>query len=135
MDYSALIADIFQVILIPLLGILVGYFVKWINHKSEELSANTDNIYAKKYISLLNETIVSSVIAVNQTYVDALKAQGVFDKEAQEKAFLMVYNTVIATLTEEGKKYLNEAIGDLNAYITAQIEAQVKIQKTPAAAA
>ncbi len=130
MELNNLITDIFQIVIIPMLGILVGYFVKWINHKAEELQANTDNIYAKKYINFLNETIVATVTAVNQTYVDALKKQGAFDKQAQEKAFAMVYNTVIATLSEEGKKYLNEAIGDLNTYITAQIESQVKLQKT-----
>ena len=33
-------------------------------------------------------------------------------------------------LSEEAKKYLNEAIGDLNLYITQKIEAEVKINKT-----
>lgn len=33
-------------------------------------------------------------------------------------------------LSEEAKKYLNEAIGDLNLYITQKIEAEVNVNKT-----
>ena len=33
-----LIAEIFEVCLIPLLGVLTAYFVKWVNTKSAELS-------------------------------------------------------------------------------------------------
>ena len=36
----------------------------------------------------------------------------------------------MSILSEEAKKYLNEAIGDLNLYITQKIEAEVKINKT-----
>ena len=37
--------------------------------------------------------------------------------------------TVMTILTDEAKLYLTEAVGDLQAYITAQIEAQVNINK------
>lgn len=129
MELNELLTTITQMVIIPLLVALVGYFVKWINAKANELKANTKNEYAQKYIDMLNETITSAVIAVNQTYVDALKQQNAFDKDAQEEAFKRVYETVMLTLTEEGNKYLEEIIGDLNAYITAKIEETVKENK------
>lgn len=129
MELNELLTTITQMVIIPLLIALVGYAVKWINAKANELKANTKNEYAQKYILMLNETITSAVIAVNQTYVDALKEKNAFDKAAQEEAFKRVYETVMLTLTEEADKYLGEVIGDLNAYITAKIEETVKENK------
>ena len=79
---------------------------------------------------MLNNTITDCVIATTQTYVDTLKKQGKFDKEAQEQAFLMTFNAVSDLLTEESKKYLNEAIEDLDLYIKQKIESEVNINKT-----
>lgn len=129
MGLQELLTTITQMVFIPLLIALTGYAVKWINAKANNLKANTKNEYAQKYIDMLNDTITAAVIAVNQTYVDALKNQNVFTKEAQEEAFKRVYETVMLSLTEEAGKYLSEIIGDLNAYITAKIEEQVKINK------
>ena len=131
MELQELLTTITQMVFIPLLIALTGYAVKWINAKANSLKANTKNEYAQKYIDMLNDTITASVIAVNQTYVDALKDQNAFTKEAQEEAFKRVYETVMLSLTEEADKYLSEIIGDLNAYITAKIEEQVKINKKP----
>lgn len=120
-----MIREIIEVCLIPLLGVLVTYLVKYINTKSQELEASTDNELAKKYISLLSSTITNCVIATNQTYVETLKKQGKFDVEAQKEAFNMTLNAVMALLTDEAKQYLSEIYGDLNTYITNQIEATV----------
>ena len=131
-----MIREIIEVCLIPLLGVLVTYLVKYIGIKSKELEASTDNELAKKYISLLSSTITNCVIATNQTYVETLKKQGKFDVEAQKEAFNMTLNAVMALLTDEAKQYLSEIYGDLNTYITNQIEATVnqnKITVLPAA--
>lgn len=124
-----MIREIIEVCLIPLLGVLVTYLVKYINTKSQELEASTDNELAKKYISLLSSTITNCVIATNQTYVETLKKQGKFDAEAQKEAFNMTLNAVMALLTDEAKQYLSEIYGDLNTYITNQIEATVNQNK------
>ena len=131
MELNELISTIFQVVILPLLTVLTGFAVKWINAKAQELKANTDNIYANKYIGMLQDTIVKTVIAVNQTYVDSLKEQGAFDKAAQEEAFKRVYESVILSLSEEAYAYLENAFGDLQTYITDQIEAAVKKYKLP----
>lgn len=131
MDYIEITNTIFQMVLIPLLIALTTYAVKWINAKAKNLKASTENEYAQKYIDMLNDTITSTVIAINQTYVDALKDKNAFDKEAQEEAFKRVFDMVQATLTEEANKYLNEAIDDLNLYITIKIEEAVKENKKP----
>ena len=132
MELNELLIQITRMVIIPLLIALSAYAVKWINARAEEIKANTKNEYTQKYIEMLNDTITSTVIAINQTYVDALKEKNAFDKDAQEEAFNRVYSMVKETLTEEANKYLNEAIEDLNTYITIKIEEAVKENKKPA---
>lgn len=123
------VSELFTIVLIPLLGILVKYFVNFVNLKAEELKEKTENDKYRKYITLLQNTIISSVTATNQTYVNALKEQDKFDKEAQIEAFRRTYAAVMSVLTDEAKECLNEAIGDLKTYIVNSIEEQVNEQK------
>ena len=129
MDWMEMLKQIFQVCIIPLLGILTVYIVKFINAKSEELKATANNELYQKYITLLTDTITSCVIATNQTYVDALKDKNAFDKEAQKEAFNRTYNAVLAILTDDVKNYFTEVVGDFQAFLTEKIEAEVKLNK------
>lgn len=129
MNWMNLLQQIFEVCIIPLLGILTTYFIVFIKNKSNELKEVTDNELYKKYIDLLQDTIVRCVIATNQTYVENLKNKNAFDKEAQEEAFKMTYNAVMIILTDDAKEYLNNAVGDLQLYVTKLIEAQVNMSK------
>ena len=78
---------------------------------------------------MLTTTITDCVVATNQTYVEALKKEGKFDKEAQYKAFQMTYNAVMDILTEDAKEYLNNFYGDLSLYLSKRIEAEVVANK------
>lgn len=124
-----LLAQIFEVCIIPLLGVLTAFFVKWVNAKSAELIASRKNETEQKYLDMLKDTITDCVIATSQTYVDTLKKQGNFDAEAQKVAFNMTFEAVFNLLTEEAKEYLTEAVGDLNLYVTQKIEAEVNLNK------
>lgn len=125
-----MLSQIFEVCIIPLLGILTAYLVQYISAKKDTLVKQNDNALANKYITMLSKTITDCVIATNQTYVDSLKSQGKFDAEAQKKAFNMTLTAVLSILNDEAKEYLTEAYGDLNTYITKQIEAAVNKNKT-----
>lgn len=126
-----ILQQIFQVCIIPLLGVLTTYLVVFIKKKTEQLKQTTDNELYQKYMDMLSETIVNCVIATNQTYVDALKDKNAFDKEAQAEAFNMTYQAVCDILSTDAMVYLNEAIGDLDALIRQMIEAQVNTNKKP----
>lgn len=124
-----LLADIFEVCIIPLLGVLTAYLVKYIQVKSNEITLKSDNELVDKYTAMLADTISACVLATNQTYVESLKKQGAFNAEAQKVAFNMTLEAVMNILSEEAKEYLSEAFGDLNSYITSQIEASVNVNK------
>lgn len=129
MEWLPLLYQILEVCVIPLLGLLTAYVIKYINAKSAELQAKVDNDTADKYIAMLDDTICACVIATTQTYVDALKKDNAFTKEAQVEAFNLTFNAVMSVLTDEAKKYLTNVYGDLTAYITNKIEAEVSLNK------
>lgn len=129
MNWTELLAEIFTVCIIPLLGVLTAFFVKWVNAKSAEIKTNVNDATLSKYMDMLAQTISDCVIATNQTYVESLKAQGKFDLNAQKEAFNLTKDAVMTILSAEAQVYLSTAVGDLNAYITKKIEAEVNLNK------
>lgn len=124
-----LLYQILEVCIIPLLGILTAFIVKFIKVKSNEITMKVENDKADKYVNMLANTISECVIATNQTYVEALKKDNIFTAEAQKQAFQMTLDAVMAVLTDEAKDYLVQIYGDLSAYIATKIEAEVNLSK------
>lgn len=132
MDTLMLLQQIFEVCIVPLLGILTAFLIQYINAKKVEISANVDNQLTDKYINMLADTITKCVIATNQTYVDSLKNKEVFTHEAQKEAYQKTMDAVMAILSEDAKEYLTNTFGDLETYLQTQIEATVSAnKKTP----
>lgn len=124
-----ILAELFEIVVFPLLGVGTLYLVFLIKAKIAELKLKHDSELAKKYFDMLDKTICDAVIATNQTYVDALKKEGKFDAEAQKKAFKQTYDTVMQLLTADAKTYLESAVADLTVYINTRIEAEVNVNK------
>ena len=124
-----LINQLFEIVIIPLLGALTIYAVKWINAKTKKISKETDNETLNKYLKMLSETITKCVIATNQTYVETLKKQGKFDEEAQKIAFQKTYEAVIAIINDDAVEYLTAEVGDFETFLMESIEAEVNENK------
>ena len=125
MEWMVLLQQIFELCIVPLLGIITCYIVNYIKAKTLELNTTNTNEVLVKYLTMLSDTVCDCVIATNQTYVNSLKAQGKFDAEAQKVAFEMTYKAIIAVLSDDAKEYLTNMYGDLSIYITNMIEAEV----------
>lgn len=82
-----------------------------------------------RIISRVENIVSKTVILVNQTYVDALKVNGKFDKEAQKAAFEMCKERVLAMLNDESIKAIAETFGDFDEWIRTLIEAYVRDEK------
>lgn len=131
-----LLSSVFEVCIIPLLGVLTAFIVAFLKAKKEEILAGIEanktqeeKELAAKYLNMVEETVTNCVIATNQTYVDSLKAEGKFDAEAQKIAFEKTLNAVLAILSEDAKQYLTQIFGDLNIFLSNLIESQVNINK------
>ena len=129
MDWMTLVAQIFEVIIFPLLSIGTIYLINLIKVKIQELKQKKDDDLYHKYLDMLEDTIIQCVLATTQTYVESLKKEGSFDADAQKVAFTKTYTNVMKILSDEAKEYLTEALGDLEAYVYNRIEANVKLTK------
>ena len=129
MDWTEILIKIAEVCLVPILGILTNYIVIFVKAKCVELAQKANNDKIVKYIDLFNQMICDCVIATNQTYVDALKAQGAFDLEAQKIAFNKTKEAILGMLTDDMKVVLEEVYGDLTLFIQTKIESEVKFNK------
>ena len=120
---------IFDLILIPILGIIAGAIITWVNAKRKEALAKTDNEVAQKYINIAADVINSAVITTTETYVKSLKNQNLFDATAQQTALEKTKSAVMDILSSEAKTHLTGLYGDLNKYIESKIEEAIKNNK------
>lgn len=81
-----------------------------------------------RYSAALND-VFAAVEYVNQTFVDALKEKGCFDKEAQEYALKTAKDTALGLMATGTRKWLEKSVTDLDAWMNVQIEAAVKSAK------
>ena len=96
MNWLEILQQIFEVCIIPLLGLLTAYLISFINTKRNDIINSVENDMVDKYVGIAADVITTCVIATNQTYVDTLKKEGKFDAEAQRNAFNMTAAAVMA---------------------------------------
>ena len=125
MNWTEILQEIIQVCVIPVMGVLTTYLVILIKNKTKQITDKTNSDLADKYINMLSDTIQTCVIATNQTYVNNLKKENMFNAEAQKTALSMTADTVKQILSADAQEYLTATYGDLNALIMQKIEAEV----------
>lgn len=126
MDWLNILDQVFDVCLIPLLGLATTALIFFVKQKIAESKAKTDSEMAIKYLDLLETTIVDCIRATNQTYVNALKDKNAFDGEAQKKALKLTIDAVLKILSNDAKEYLTHLVGDLDEIIKEKIEANIE---------
>jgi hypothetical protein len=129
MDWSNILNQLFDVCFIPLLGLATTVFIFFVKQKIAESKAKTDSEVSHKYLSLLETTIIDCIKATNQTYVNALKDQDAFDKEAQKQALKQTTDAVFKILSNDAKNYLTSFVGDLDMVVQEKIEANISTVK------
>lgn len=111
--YSAL-----GIIVTGLISFAVAKFTQWINNKiADKKAAN--------YLSTVATLVLSGVKEVYQTYVEALKAQGQFTKEAQAEALNRCMIKVKSQLVPEIQDYIINNFGDMDEYLKGLIESTI----------
>lgn len=129
MDWFEIANKVCQTLLPLVLTALSITLMSYINKKIDEGKEKSDSDLTDKYLTMLQDTIEDAVLATTQTYVEALKNKNMFDEEAQKQAFKMTYDAIMKVLTDDAKKYIESAVGDLETYITNKIESTVKLSK------
>lgn len=135
MEIKVYLEMLLQAVLIPLLGILTKFIVELIRTKSAEIFERSQSDTTRKYIRMIEETVVRCVKTTNQVYVDAIKqkneaGKNVFTAEEQREAFEMTYNAVLFSLAEDAQDFLKESFQDSEEFLRNLIESAVRDLKT-----
>lgn len=118
MNWSEVVISVVSIIVTALASWGVTELTKLINSKIKDANA-------KEMLSSAVTTVSDVVKQVYQTYVEALKGQNAFTAEAQKEAFAKALETIEAILPEKVKAYLTDNFGNMEAWLTTQIEAAI----------
>lgn len=122
--------DIMLEVFLCVLSVSVGAVSK---AAIEALRKVIEKITSEAFSREVADRLYDAVAATTQTYVDDLKKSGSFDKDAQLHALAMSLSTLLGSLSQGAKDYIQKNFGDAETYLTGQIEAEVKRQKLAAA--
>lgn len=109
--------------------VMVKYVVGLINEVIDQAQTSVEQDRLNYYIDIAQSAISTAVEATSQTYVDALKKAGCFDKEAQETAKENALAIAKKMLTEEVRNAITEMYGDLDTYLDSMLETLVHQNK------
>ena len=105
-------------IILPLISFLGIKLSQWLSTKIKDEKAQA--LFTKAI------GIVTNAVQVTfQTYVESLKNSGSFGKEEQAIAFDKAKAIITSELTEELKTFITQNYGDLQKWITNQVEATI----------
>lgn len=108
------------------LGALITYgfslLVTWLKEKIK-------NDKLRSAVLQVTELVENSVAAVNQTFVDQLKEDGVFNKEKQEEALKIALNQVLTSATATVLELIEKNYGDVVSYVVNLIESTINKKK------
>ena len=124
-DLQEVLTGLLTTVLTVTIPILLRYFILWINAKKVNELSDTE----KKYLDMALDAIYAATLETTQTYVSGLKDKNMFDKEAQKKALEMSINKAKEIMGERTREALEAIVGDINIYITSQIESIIAQQK------
>lgn len=125
-----ILTTLVQVVVIPAIPVLVTYLAKYLKAKAEQTTTKINNELVRTYLQEATDAVLQAVTYTAQTYVNTLKKQGKFDKEAQQTAFNTAKDIALKLLTDEAKQMIEDLYGDLMLWLETKIEQTVKEQKT-----
>ena len=116
-------------ILIPLLITIITICVCTMTSKIAKNAAESAPSKYSEIIYGLENVVNKAVITTNQTFVNELKKQGKFDKEAMEAAYNKTFNSIVASLSQSFFEYIDEENIDIDTLLKNMIETSVDWNK------
>lgn len=118
-----------KMFVIGMLAVLIVYSIITFLNYSKECTKEIKNEKISFVLDRLDRIIKRAVGAANQVVVNNAKDDGTFTPSFGKKVRDEVFETVLKVLGDEGKQLLNEALGDLDQYISDGIEDEVDRRK------
>nr|DAF59295.1 MAG TPA: holin [Siphoviridae sp. ctj6w2]DAK23678.1 MAG TPA: holin [Caudoviricetes sp.] len=117
-----IISVVVTAVILPLISYAGARLIAWLNAKIKDENA-------KQQLTVATDIVMNAVRSVFQTYVETLKKNGAFDKESQKVALIKAKDDALAQMSDEIKDYITKNYGDLETWITTQIESTINILK------
>lgn len=89
------------------------------------LRVKIENDTQIKYLNKFEQLVSDAVTQVQQTYVDNMKAENLFDKDAQREAMAMVKVNVMNMMNDRMQEIVYDAVGDFDEYLRNLVESEV----------
>lgn len=117
-----IISVVVTAVILPLISFAGTKLIAWLNAKVKDENG-------KIQLTVATTIVTNAVRSVFQTYVDTLKKNGTFDTESQKIALTKAKDEALAQMTDEIKEYITSTYGNLENWLTTQIEATINILK------
>ncbi len=117
-----IISVLITAVILPLISFAGTKLISWLNAKVKDENA-------KMQLTVATNIVKNAVLTVFQTYVDSLKASGTFNAQAQSTALLKAKEIALSQMTAEVKEYIIKNYGDIENWLTTQIESTIKLLK------
>ena len=117
-----IISAVVTTVLLPLITWAGTKLIQYIgtkvkNEKASALLATATNI------------VLNAVRSVFKTYVESLKANGKFDSASQVEALKRAKDIALSQLGDDVKEYITANFGNLDGWLTNQIESSINLLK------
>ena len=132
MEFSEMLNYVLYIVLTVILPVVAKYAVALIKtkiHESNIIMDATHNEDLGRIVEGALSDVMDAVLYINQIYVDSLKSNGIFDKEAQEKAFNRAYVEAMNMISDEAKKVIEGLYGSFDKWLKLKIESSVNMTK------
>ena len=117
-----IISVLVTAVILPLISFAGSKLIAWLNAKIKDENG-------KIQLTVATTIVTNAVRSVFQTYVDTLKKNDIFDLESQKIALTKAKDEAFAQMTDDIKEYITKNYCDLEAWLTTQIEATIKVLK------
>ena len=121
---------ILAVVLTAAVPILTGFLCDWIHRAACRTAFSAKNERTKAIVGEIDKAVRSAVIYVNQTFVDTLKKEHIWNEESAKQAFNTAFQTVVETISADAENYILNTFGDIHKYLTVKIEENVEKEKS-----
>lgn len=114
-----------ETITLILNGVIVPLLIWGITEAVKYLKSKSKNEQLNYIVDLAGIITKDAVYSTNQKYVEAIKKQGNFTKEAHNEAFKLAKDEIMKTLGDGGQVLLKQAVDDVNTFLKNKIEKEV----------
>ena len=118
--------NVLYAIITAAVPVLTSFLCIWLKSLYDNNKAKIQNEKVSATLGNVTDMILAAVETTTSTYVKQLKADNLFDADAQKEAFNKTFEAVKKQLTEDAAKIIKDTYGDVDLYLTNKIEQLVE---------